>query len=220
VQAAQATAELPLYVCEDPMLTTIRLRADVARLRAQTGLQLIVVDYLKLLADEYGSSEEQRIAHISAELKRIARQYQVHVLAIHSLDKVGLNARHPDLGNLRDSGQLAYDPDLVTLLKREDLNGDKLRQNVATLLVKLYDQFGDDFDDDTSRIPVTLSRRELADLVSTSFETTIRVMSRWDREGVLETTPDGFTIHDLGALQAAGGAAAVPDGRPVQVLWE
>jgi CRP/FNR family transcriptional regulator, nitrogen oxide reductase regulator len=90
--------------------------------------------------------------------------------------------------------------------KVDVLSAGSVESRLATLLLKLYERFGDDFDDGTSSIPVALSRRELADLVSTSFETAIRVMTRWEREGVLETTPQGFTVHKLAGLsEAAGG---------------
>jgi CRP-like cAMP-binding protein len=70
----------------------------------------------------------------------------------------------------------------------------------------LYDRFGDDFDDGTSSIPVALSRRELAELVATSFETAIRVMTRWERAGVLDTTPTGFTVRKLDVLKVCAGS--------------
>jgi len=89
--------------------------------------------------------------------------------------------------------------------KVEVLSAGSVESRLATLLIKLYDRFGDDFDDGSSSIPVALSRRELAELVATSFETAIRVMTRWEREGVLDTTPNGFTVHKLDALRAAAG---------------
>src|SRR5690606_8918692 len=76
---------------------------------------------------------------------------------------------------------------------------------MATLLLKLYNQFGDDAEDGTSFIPVALSRRELSDLVSTSFETAIRVMTRWEREGVLKTEPTGFIIQRMPVLEECAG---------------
>jgi CRP/FNR family transcriptional regulator, nitrogen oxide reductase regulator len=87
--------------------------------------------------------------------------------------------------------------------KIDVLSAGSVESRLAMLLLRLYDQLGDDFEDGTSTIPVTLSRRELADLVSTSFETAIRVMTRWDREGVVTTEPSGFTVHDMDALRAA-----------------
>ncbi len=89
----------------------------------------------------------------------------------------------------------------------EVLSAGTVESRLATALLKLYDQLGDDFEDGTSSIPIALSRRELAELVSTSLETAIRVMTRWERQGVLETTGEGFTIVDRAALERATGRA-------------
>ena len=89
--------------------------------------------------------------------------------------------------------------------KIDVLSAGTVEARLATLLLKLYHQLGDDFDDGQSRIPVPLSRQELADLVSTSFETPIRAASRFECNGILTTDADGFTIHDLAALQKASG---------------
>ncbi|HMR10588.1 MAG TPA: helix-turn-helix domain-containing protein, partial [Polyangiaceae bacterium] len=70
---------------------------------------------------------------------------------------------------------------------------------------ELYEKLGDDFEDGTSHVPLALSRRELADLVATTLETTIRTMSRWEREGVVATLSDGFRIDDLEKLRRAAG---------------
>lgn len=95
-------------------------------------------------------------------------------------------------------GQLSALQDKIDVLSAGAVDA-----RLATLLLKLYEQFGDDFDDGTSRIPVALSRRELADLVATSFETAIRVMTRWERQGVVATDADGFTVRNLAQLRAA-----------------
>jgi CRP/FNR family transcriptional regulator len=92
--------------------------------------------------------------------------------------------------------------------KIDVLSAGSVEARLATLLLKLYQQFGDDFDDGTSRIFVPLSRQELADLVSTSFETAIRVLSRWEREGAVTTDPDGFTLRDMAMLYRASGLAS------------
>ncbi len=94
-----------------------------------------------------------------------------------------------------------------------------MEARLATLLLKFYEQFGDDFDDGTSRIPVPLSRQELADLVSTSFETAIRVVTRWERAGVVTTDADGFTLKDLPALREASGLGAAP-AKPAFIATE
>lgn len=82
------------------------------------------------------------------------------------------------------------------------LSAGAVESRLATALLKLYERFGDDFDDGTSSIPVTLARRELADLVSTAVETAIRTMTRWEREGIVTTLENGFVIRDHEALRA------------------
>lgn len=89
--------------------------------------------------------------------------------------------------------------------KIDVLSAGSVEARLATLLLKFYEQLGDDFDDGTSRIPVPLSRQELADSVSTSFETAIRVVARWERAGVLSTDADGFTLKNMAVLREASG---------------
>lgn len=93
--------------------------------------------------------------------------------------------------------------------KIDVLSAGGVEARLATLLLKLNERFGDDFDDGTTQIPVPLSRRELAELVATSFETAIRILSRWEREQILETTRQGFTVRDMSRLAALAGASAV-----------
>jgi CRP/FNR family transcriptional regulator len=88
----------------------------------------------------------------------------------------------------------------------DELSAGSVEARLATLLLKLYAQFGDELGDGTLRIGVPLSRQELADMVSTSFETSIRVLTRWEREGVVATDGEGFTIGDRARLEALGGS--------------
>jgi CRP/FNR family transcriptional regulator, nitrogen oxide reductase regulator len=94
--------------------------------------------------------------------------------------------------------------------KIDVLSAGSVEARLATLLVKLYRQFGDELDDGTLRIGVPVSRQELADMVSTSFETAIRVLSRWEREGTVATDDDGFTLGNWPRLQELSGAGARP----------
>jgi len=99
--------------------------------------------------------------------------------------------------------------------KIDVLSAGTVEARLATLLLKLYEQFGDDFDDGTSGIPVPLSRQELADLVSTSFETAIRVLTRWERAGAVSTDADGFTLRDMPLLRQISGITPKSDEPPV-----
>lgn len=86
--------------------------------------------------------------------------------------------------------------------KVDVLSAGSVEARLATALLKFYDQFGDELEDGTHIIPVALSRRDLAELVATSCETAIRIMKRWQRDGVLDTERGGFRITKLAELQA------------------
>lgn len=112
-----------------------------------------------------------------------------------------------------------FEEKLTSLHDKIDvLSAGSVEARLATLLLKLYDKFGDDFDDGTSRVPVPLSRQELADMVSTSFETAIRVLSRWERAGLVITDADGFTLQNLSELRDASGSA--PERRGAATLLD
>jgi CRP/FNR family transcriptional regulator len=89
--------------------------------------------------------------------------------------------------------------------KIDVMSAGAVEARLATLMLKLYDQFGDDAEDGGSFVPINLSRRELSDLVGTAFETAIRVMTRWERENVLVTRSSGFVIRSLETLEEIAG---------------
>jgi len=95
---------------------------------------------------------------------------------------------------------------LVELTNRlTELSGGKVEARLARFFVKLADDMGQKRTDGTF-IPLVLSRQEIADMIGTTIETSIRVMSRWGKDGVVRTDKDGFTIVDRAALDllAAG----------------
>lgn len=75
-------------------------------------------------------------------------------------------------------------------------------KRLATLLLHLVERFGDEAEDGATRVPVSLSRAELARLVGATVETTIRTMSRWQKDGLVTTTVGGFVVPDVSALTA------------------
>ena len=85
-----------------------------------------------------------------------------------------------------------------------------VERRLAALLQHLLDRFGDELEDGSTVIQVGLSRAELACLVGATLETTIRLMSRWKREGIVTTTPDGFIVHAPERLDELLGSSAVP----------
>jgi len=101
---------------------------------------------------------------------------------------------------------LAMTHRLVELTTRlAELTGGRVESRIARLLLKLADDLGRPGDGGTF-IPLSLSRQELADLIGTTIETCIRIMSRLGKEGVVRTGKDGFTILDRAALEELGSA--------------
>jgi CRP-like cAMP-binding protein len=120
---------------------------------------------------------------------------------------------------LRDS--IASDPALARAMngtlvstsnllraKIEVLTAGEISQRLATLFLHLGERFGDETGDDELFIPVVLSRKMLARLVGARSETVIRVMTRWDREGLVSTSGEGFTVHGPARLREASEASS------------
>ncbi len=122
--AAGTLQEASVWIDDTPGLPVLQLRAKARRLKAQHGLDMIVVDYLQLMESGGGRSEnrQQEIAEISRGLKALARELNVPVLALSQLNRAveGRDGRKPQLSDLRESGAIEQDADLVMLLYRED----------------------------------------------------------------------------------------------------
>jgi replicative DNA helicase len=108
------------------VLTAAELRAKARRLHGERGLDLIVIDYLQLMQGEGGYGRENRvqeISFISRTLKGLARELNVPVIALAQLSRA-IENRHPRtpmLSDLRDSGSIEQDADVVIFLSREDM---------------------------------------------------------------------------------------------------
>jgi CRP/FNR family transcriptional regulator len=97
---------------------------------------------------------------------------------------------------------LAMTRRLVELTVRlSELTGGRIETRIARLFQKLGEKLGRPTEQGGVFIPLPLSRQELADLVGTTIETCIRIMSRWGKEGIVATGPDGFTILDSETLE-------------------
>ncbi|MCF4150745.1 replicative DNA helicase [Dethiosulfovibrio sp. F2B] len=121
--AAGRLTKAPMYIDDSSMLTTTEMRARCRRFKAQhASLGLIVVDYLQLMSmSRKIESKQQEVAEISRGLKAIARELEVPVLSLSQLSRAveSRNDKRPQLSDLRDSGAIEQDADLVALLYRE-----------------------------------------------------------------------------------------------------
>ena len=121
--------EAPIYIDDTPAITILELRAKCRRLKAKHDVQLIIVDYLQLMsgdASKLGGSmgnREQEIASISRALKSIAKELEVPVIAISQLSRAVETRggdKRPQLSDLRESGSIEQDADLVIFLYRPE----------------------------------------------------------------------------------------------------
>jgi replicative DNA helicase len=125
VSAAGNLADLPLYIDDTPALSVNALRARARRMKRQHGVGLIIVDYLQLMTAPGPRNDHNRVQEISAisqALKQVARELDVPVLAASQLSRSveSRDNKRPQLADLRESGSIEQDADIVMFLYRED----------------------------------------------------------------------------------------------------
>lgn len=123
VAAAGKLSEAPIYIDDSATASVLEIRAKARRLKAQYDIQLIILDYLQLMESTVRSdNRQQEISEISRSLKALARELKVPLIAISQLSRaVEQRADHkPQLSDLRESGAIEQDADLVILLLREE----------------------------------------------------------------------------------------------------
>jgi replicative DNA helicase len=134
---ALSDPDLPVYLSFETAWTTASLRADLTRLKADYGIEWFVVDYLKFLNDSYGSDETERQNFISKQLKRICRDLELAGAVIHSMNKAGLGAAIPDLDNMSQGADIAFDCDkALFMVEHSPRGGQPVNPNGRTFVFK------------------------------------------------------------------------------------
>ncbi|MCT1426150.1 replicative DNA helicase [Corynebacterium sanguinis] len=131
--------DAPLFIDDSPNLTMMEIRTKARKLKQQHGLDLVVLDYLQLMSSgRKVESRQQEVSEFSRQLKLLAKELEVPVIAISQLNR-GPEARtdkRPQLADLRESGSLEQDADMVFLLYRPDSQSpDDERQGEADIIV-------------------------------------------------------------------------------------
>jgi replicative DNA helicase len=123
-------SEAPLLIDDTPALNIFEFRAKCRRLKSQYDIQMIIIDYLQLMhgKGEGGGNREQEIGSISRALKSVAKELEVPVLALSQLSRAvesrpGQNGKRPMLSDLRESGSIEQDADMVLFLYRPEYYG-------------------------------------------------------------------------------------------------
>ncbi len=123
VTAASKISQTPIFIDDTPGINIMELRAKARRLKAQHKIGLIIVDYLQLMQSAYRSeNRQQEITEISRSLKALGRELNVPLIAVSQLSRAPERRENfrPRLSDLRESGSIEQDADLVMLLFREE----------------------------------------------------------------------------------------------------
>ena len=124
--AAGRLAEAPVYIDDSPALTVLEARAKARRMKAEHGLDLIVIDYLQLMRGRHQQeNRQQEISDISRSLKALAKELHVPVVALSQLSRAveTRERKEPQLSDLRESGALEQDADVILFLYRPERYG-------------------------------------------------------------------------------------------------
>ena len=137
--AAGRLSESKIFIDDTPAISILELRAKARRLKANQGIELIILDYLQLMRSTIQSeSRQQEISEISRSLKALARELSVPVIALSQLSRAveSRQDHKPQLSDLRESGAIEQDADLVVLLMREEYyNPTEENKGVADVMI-------------------------------------------------------------------------------------
>lgn len=140
-----ALSEAPIFIDDKSSNTVLSMRSTARRMKMEKGLGLIVIDYLQLIIPSSSGgnvSVVQQVSEISRALKGMARELDVPVLALSQLSRaVEQRGGKPRLSDLRDSGSIEQDADVVLFIHREDMTGNRSesdKNNVAEILVEKH----------------------------------------------------------------------------------
>src|SRR3989338_3800467 len=141
--ALETLSKAPIYIDDKPGNNILAMRAVARRLKRERGIGLLVVDYLQLMAPTSTRASDslvQQVTEISRSLKSLARELEVPVLALSQLSRaVETRGGKPRLSDLRDSGSIEQDADVVMFIHREDKrNPESDRPGIAEILVEKH----------------------------------------------------------------------------------
>lgn len=139
VHAATPLSQAPIFIDDTPGISVMEVRSKARRLKMEHGLGLLVIDYLQLMSGRGRTeSRQQEVSEISRSLKALARELDVPVVALSQLSR-GPEARQdhrPMLSDLRESGAIEQDADVVVFLYRDEYyNPDSEKKNIAEAII-------------------------------------------------------------------------------------
>jgi len=141
LQAMDELSQAPIHIDDTPGLSILELRAKARRMASKHELGLVVIDYLQLMSGPSREGRQQEVAEISRGVKALARELDVPVMCLSQLNRAAEHRedKRPRLSDLRESGSIEQDADVVMMLHREDYyrqhQEDYEPSNVAELII-------------------------------------------------------------------------------------
>ena len=140
--AAGHLSDAPIFIDDSPTMTVLQMRAKARRLKAEQGLGLVVIDYLQLMKGREGSERrEQEISEISRSLKALAKELNIPVIALSQLNRrpEGRDDKKPVLADLRESGAIEQDADVICFIFREEMYDENSKhKGIAEILLRKH----------------------------------------------------------------------------------
>jgi replicative DNA helicase len=185
-EACGALYEAPVYIDDTSTLTPLELRAKSRRLKSRHNIQAIIVDYLQLmhLGTMKVESRQQEITTISRHLKSLARELNIPVVVVSQLNRApeGREGHRPRMSDLRESGSIEQDADVVMLLHREDY----------------YHRGEKDYPfDNTAELIIAKQRNGPTDVVELRF---------WEKYTRFDNASTKFTDEQAGQFESSGAS--------------
>src|SRR5438270_1522485 len=142
IYAMGTLSEANIWIDDTPGISTMEMRSKARRLQAEHNVDLIIVDYLQLMQSSGGGKRNENrvmeISEISRNLKGLARELNVPILALAQLSRAveRRQSKVPQLSDLRESGSIEQDADIVMFIYRDDVyNPETERKNIADIIV-------------------------------------------------------------------------------------
>lgn len=138
IRAGDELGNAPIFIDDTPGQTMLRIAGTARRLKRSHGLRMIVIDYLQLIeAEDRNASRQEQISQISRRLKMLAKDLSVPVIALSQLNRSAeqREGHRPRMSDLRESGSIEQDADVVMLLHRPDMYDRNERPNEAEIII-------------------------------------------------------------------------------------
>ncbi|TMK99381.1 MAG: replicative DNA helicase [Actinobacteria bacterium] len=139
VEAAEVLHEAPLYIVDSGNVTIVDIRAKARRMKSKQGLGLIIVDYLQLMSSHSRTeNRQQEVAEISRSLKLLAKELEIPVIAVSQLNRNPETRadKRPQLSDLRESGSIEQDSDIVMFIHRDDSDDPTVKGKADIIVAK------------------------------------------------------------------------------------